>query len=159
MISNDHVLISDHIEYEQDFEIVCLYPIIMVETGMSFEDFEFRGKTFDVETVFSKARSGITKRKQIKKLRGPDSPLYTSICPLVYIIRVFGLAPYEFSQNDLRPSNAYLIFSLFTLSFYSLIAYVVYMRFNGVVRDRPILGSTENAKVGTFNQVYSGGQL
>lgn len=102
---------------------------------------EFRARPFDAETVFA------VRKRRARKQRGPNSPLYTSIWPMVHVVRVFGFAPYEFSQNRLVPSNLYLIFSAITASLYSYILYVVYLRFTGVKRERPILGGTEYAKV------------
>ncbi|KAM0735878.1 hypothetical protein ACS0PU_009839 [Formica fusca] len=103
---------------------------------------EFRARPFDVETIFIQA-----KKQQAKKLRGPDSPFYMSIWPMVYVVRVFGLAPYDFSQNRLVPSNIFLIFSATAAALYTYIFYVVIQRF--LERDdKGVTGSTENTKVG-----------
>ncbi|XP_072765701.1 uncharacterized protein [Anoplolepis gracilipes] len=104
---------------------------------------EFQARPFNVETVFVQA-----KKKQIKKLRGPDSPLYTAIWPMVYVVRVFGFAPYEFSQDRLVPSNVYLIFSASAGILYTYIFYTVTERILGLDRrEGKILGGTEVTKV------------
>ncbi|RLU21153.1 ObirGr5 [Ooceraea biroi] len=99
-------------------------------------------RPFDVETVFANA-----KRKSTRKLRGPDSPLYASIWPMVYVVRIFGFAPYNFSQDRLVPSNIYLIFSAIAAILYSYILYEVFQRMMGVKRQAAVLGGTEYAKV------------
>ncbi|EFN81389.1 hypothetical protein EAI_07614 [Harpegnathos saltator] len=103
---------------------------------------EFRTRPFDVKTVFVK-----TNRKRAKKPRGSNSPLYASIWPMVYVVRVFGFAPYEFSHDRLVPSNGYLIFSAVAVALYSYILYVVFLRFTGVKRELTVLSGTENAKL------------
>ncbi|XP_029666254.1 uncharacterized protein LOC115237395 [Formica exsecta] len=104
---------------------------------------EFQARPFDVETVFVQA-----KKKQAKKLRGPDSPFYMAIWPMVYVMRVFGLAPYDFSQDRLVPSNIYLIFSVTAATLYTYIFYTVVRRSFAAERDdNALLGGTENAKV------------
>ncbi|XP_072758517.1 uncharacterized protein [Anoplolepis gracilipes] len=107
---------------------------------------EFRARPFNVETIFVQ-----TKKKQIKKLRGPDSPLYTSIWPMVYVMRIFGLVPYDFSQNRLVPSNIYLIFSAIAATFYTYIFYEVALRTLALGiksnKENSVLGGTENTKV------------
>ncbi|XP_057325419.1 uncharacterized protein LOC130667674 [Microplitis mediator] len=60
-------------------------------------------------------------RMKKKQFLGPNSPLYTSVCPLVYIIRGFGLAPYEFEDNQLVPCDSYMIISFFWLFMYTYI--------------------------------------
>lgn len=103
----------------------------------------FQPRPFNVETVWVQA-----KKKQTKKLRGPDSPLYMSIWPMVYVVRVFGLAPYEFSQDRLVPSNIYLIFSVIVGTLYSYIFYTVAARIIGIKRrEGAVLGETEATKV------------
>ncbi|XP_029157460.1 uncharacterized protein LOC114929910 [Nylanderia fulva] len=104
---------------------------------------EFQPRPFDVETVFVKA-----KKNQIKKLRGPDSPLYMSVWPMVYIVRVFGLAPYDFSQDRLVPSNVYLGFTVTVTILFTYIFYVVANKSLYLKRDEgPVLGGTENTKI------------
>lgn len=105
---------------------------------------------FDVETVFAK-----TKIKRSKRLRGSDLPLYTSIRPMVYVVRIFGFAPYNFSQDRLVPSNVCLIFSAIAAVLYSYILYEVFQRMMGVKREAAVLGGTENAKVGADREVPS----
>lgn len=90
------------------------------------------------------------RRKPLKRLRGADSPLYASIWPMVYIVRMFGFAPYDFSQDRLVPSNGYLIFSAIAATLYSYILYVVIKRFVNVDRGDVILGGTENTKVKNY---------
>lgn len=112
---------------------------------------EFQTQPFDVDTVFVKA-----KKKQTKKLRGPDSPLYMSIWPMVYVVRVFGLAPYDFSQDRLVPSNVYLIFSATVVILYTYIFYVVAHRSLNLKRtEGPVLGGTENTKVNSIFYIRS----
>lgn len=96
----------------------------------------------DMGTVFAK-----TKRKRTKRLRGLNSPLYASIWPMVYVVRVFGFAPYEFSQDRLVPSNNYLIFSVIAATLYSYTLYVVCQKFASIKRHFMILDKTENLKV------------
>lgn len=60
-------------------------------------------------------------RMKKKQFLGPNSPLYTSVCPLVYAIRAFGLAPYEFEDNQLVPCDTYMIISLFWIFMYTYI--------------------------------------
>lgn len=104
---------------------------------------KFRVRPFDVETVFVQA-----KKRQTKKLRGPDSPFYMSIWPMIYVMRVFGLAPYDFSQDRLVPSNIYLIFSVITATLYTYVFYIVARNTLGMERDdSAVLGRTEDTKV------------
>ncbi|XP_025270150.1 uncharacterized protein LOC105258691 isoform X2 [Camponotus floridanus] len=104
---------------------------------------KFRARPFDVETVFVQA-----KKRQKKKPRGPDSPFYKSIWPMICVLRVFGLAPYDFSQDRLIPSNIYLIFTAIAATLYTYIYYVVARRTIGIKRDdSALLGGTEDTKV------------
>lgn len=104
---------------------------------------KFRPHPFDVETVFVQA-----KKRQTKKLRGPNSPFYMSIWPMIYVMRVFGLAPYDFSQDRLIPSNIYLIFTVIAASLYTYVFYIVARRTIGLKRDgNAVLGGTEDTKV------------
>lgn len=91
-------------------------------------------------------------RRQIKKLRGSNSPLYESIWPMVYVVRMFGFAPYDFSQDRLVPSNGYLIFSAIAASLYSYIIYTILVRFMGIERDDNVLGGTETTKVNNYSR-------
>ncbi|XP_011635064.1 LOW QUALITY PROTEIN: uncharacterized protein LOC105425823 [Pogonomyrmex barbatus] len=94
------------------------------------------------ETVFSKL-----KKKRIQKLNGPDSPLYKVIWPFIYIARVFGFAPYNFSQDRIMPSNINLIFTMIATIFYSYALYEVCVKFTNIKRDIPVLGQLEDVKV------------
>lgn len=88
------------------------------------------------------------RRKRTRRPRGRNSPLYTSVRPLVQVARLFGFVPYEFSpQGRLAPSNAYPILSAIAAALYSYILYMVLQRFTSVKRERPVLGGTEYAKV------------
>ncbi|XP_071560320.1 uncharacterized protein [Temnothorax nylanderi] len=109
---------------------------------------ELHALSFDVETVFAKV-----KKKQLKKLvklRGPDSPLYRAIWPMIYVVRVFGFAPYDFSQDRLVPSNTNLIFTAIATIFYSYVFYQVFSRFLlnlSIKRETEPLDRTENTKI------------
>lgn len=104
---------------------------------------KFRARPFDVETVFVQA-----KKRQMKKPRGPNSPFYMSIWPMFCVLRVFGLAPYDFSQDRLIPSNLYLIFTAIAATLYTYIFSVVAQSTIGKKRDDSvILGGTEDTKV------------
>ncbi|CAD6216431.1 GSCOCT00004589001.3-RA-CDS, partial [Cotesia congregata] len=70
------------------------------------------------------------RRAKENEYRGSNSPLYKSICPLIYAIRVFGLAPYEFEDNKLVPSNSYLSFTFFWFCVYT---YVIWRYLVGVL--------------------------
>lgn len=67
---------------------------------------------------------------------------------MVHVVRIFGFAPYSFSQNRLVPSNLRLIFSAIAAVLYSYTVYEVFQRMIGVKREAAALGGTENAKVG-----------
>ncbi|XP_071630832.1 uncharacterized protein [Temnothorax longispinosus] len=103
---------------------------------------ELHAFLFDVETVFVKV-----KKKKLVKLRGPDSPLYRAIWPMIYIVRVFGFAPYNFSQDRLVPSNINLIFTATATTFYSYVFYQVFSRFLSIKRGNETLDATENTKI------------
>ncbi|XP_012228434.1 gustatory receptor 68a-like [Linepithema humile] len=103
---------------------------------------ELQARPFNVETMLFKAR-----RRQVKKLRGANSPLYTSIWPMVHVVRMFGFAPYDFSQDRLVPSNGYLIFSAIAASLYSYAIYVIIEKFMNIERETEVLEGTENTKV------------
>ncbi|XP_071560319.1 uncharacterized protein [Temnothorax nylanderi] len=106
---------------------------------------ELHALPFDVETVFAKV-----KKKQLKKLvklRGPDSPLYRAIWPMIYTVRVFGFAPYNFSQDRLVPSNINLIFTAIATTFYSYVFYQEFSRFLSIKRGNVTLDGTENTKI------------
>lgn len=95
----------------------------------------------------SKALPSVKKMIDTKKVKGPDSQLYTSICPIVYVIRVFGLAPYEFHNDMLVPSSVNSIFSYACAFVYSYIIYNTLVRFMALEPDKPLVGYTETGKV------------
>ncbi|XP_020288308.1 uncharacterized protein LOC109856935 [Pseudomyrmex gracilis] len=103
---------------------------------------EYQARPFDMETVFVKA-----KKQRTKKFRGMDLPLYTVIWPMIYAVRMFGFAPYDFMQDRLMPSNVYLIFTIIFVTLNSYIMYTVIENIMGVNQNDPILGGTENSKV------------
>lgn len=88
-------------------------------------------------------------RSKRKKYRGSESPLYAATCPLIYVTRVFGLAPYEFDDNQiLVPSDINIIYSIIWLCVNTYIVYTVLL--NIVLSppvERHILQYTEMAKV------------
>jgi len=102
---------------------------------------KFQPRFFHVENVFANA-----KRKRTKRLRGLDSLLYASIWPMVYVVKIFGFAPYNFSQDRLAPSNICLIFSAIAVVLYSYVLFIL-ERLISVEREVVLLGGTENAKV------------
>jgi hypothetical protein len=102
---------------------------------------KFQTRFFHVENVFANA-----KRKRTKRLRGLDSLLYASIWPMVYVVKIFGFAPYNFSQDRLAPSNICLIFSAIAVVLYSYVLFIL-ERLISVEREVVLLGGTENAKV------------
>ncbi|XP_043668219.1 putative gustatory receptor 28a isoform X3 [Vespula pensylvanica] len=110
---------------------------------------EFRPKTFDLEIAFAASR-----RRQMKKFRGPDSLLYSAICPAIYIIRILGQAPYKFSKDRLVPSNVYLIFSFvfLTVCFYNV--YIVFYQFVHSTRKEPILGESWISNIGYMSPYF-----
>ncbi|XP_063972643.1 uncharacterized protein LOC135160245 [Diachasmimorpha longicaudata] len=89
-------------------------------------------------------------RKPTVIYRGPESPLYTAVCPFVYVFRIFGLAPYEFADDILVPSCFNAIFSFMGMVLYCWIIYGVLASFYHVDRGSPVLGHTETVKT-TFN--------
>ncbi|XP_011879612.1 PREDICTED: uncharacterized protein LOC105568507 isoform X2 [Vollenhovia emeryi] len=104
---------------------------------------ELQTLPFDVETILAKL-----KKKRVKKRRGSDSPLYNATWPMIFVVRVFGFAPYNFSQDRLVPSNINLIFTSIATILYTYILYdVVFIRFLNVKRETWTLGGTENTKV------------
>ena len=93
---------------------------------------------------------------QVMKVRGADSPLYTAICPVVYVIRVFGLAPYEFDNDILVSSSFNSIYSYLCMGVYTYIIYTVLKRFTSIEQEQPLLGHTETGKVcSTCQQSFS----
>lgn len=102
-------------------------------------------KPFDVETTFAEVTA--RKKSHVKNYRGPDSPLYSAVYPVVCIMKVFGLAPYDFAGDRMTPSNACIVFSLAFLVIYSYIMYIVYLQFINTTREKSILGVVETTKV------------
>ena len=74
--------------------------------------------------------------------------LYEALCPGLYVLRVFGLAPYRLARDgSLRVSGPSCLFALLWASIYSYVVVTALMRFEGLERNRPVLGVTENGKV------------
>lgn len=105
-----------------------------------------RVKPIDEETTSAEVTDEIIK-KTGKKYRGPESALYTAIYPSVCITRVFGLAPYDFTDDQMVPSNICLLFSFAFMSIYCYIMYIVYLRFTTLKREKPVFGVVETTKV------------
>lgn len=114
---------------------------------------EDRAKPFDVETTF--AEVSLQRKKQTKKYRGPDSLLYAAIYPVACIMKLFGVAPYDFTGDQMTPSNASLVFCFSFLALYSYIMYIVFLRFISLKRDKPILAVVETTKVRRFELFLS----
>nr|XP_012152351.1 PREDICTED: putative gustatory receptor 28a isoform X2 [Megachile rotundata] len=75
-----------------------------------------RVKPFDAESTSAKVTD--EKKNAKKKYHGPESPLYTAIYPSVCITKVFGLAPYDFTDDQMVIVN-YLV------AMYELVATIV----------------------------------
>ncbi|XP_011630763.1 gustatory receptor for sugar taste 43a-like [Pogonomyrmex barbatus] len=101
-----------------------------------------RASSFIVNTVFTKV-----KKKRVKRLRGLDSSLYRVTWPMMYIVRVFGFAPYNILQDRLVSSNINLIFTAIAAILYSYILYDVLKKFMNIQREVSALSGTENTKV------------
>ncbi|KAK0179775.1 hypothetical protein PV327_005494 [Microctonus hyperodae] len=88
-------------------------------------------------------------RSKKKKYRGSESPLYAATCPLIYVTRVFGLAPYEFDDNQqiLVPSDINIIYSII---WFCVNTYIIYTVLLSVIISPPVerhvLQFTEMAK-------------
>ena len=104
-----------------------------------------RLKPFDGETTFAEVT--LARKEHTRKYHGPDSLLYSAIYPVVCVMKVFGLAPYDFTGDEITPSNACLIFSFVFIGIYCHIIYIVYKRFLNVRRDKAILSVVETTKV------------
>ncbi|XP_003708225.2 uncharacterized protein LOC100881072 [Megachile rotundata] len=104
-----------------------------------------RVKPFDAESTSAKVTD--EKKNAKKKYHGPESPLYTAIYPSVCITKVFGLAPYDFTDDQTVPSNICLIFSFTFMTIYCYIIYVVYLRFTTLKREKLVFGVVETTKV------------
>ncbi|KAI4483268.1 hypothetical protein M0804_008323 [Polistes exclamans] len=120
---------------------MILYPTINSNNDKN-NIMEFKPKTFDLETAFE-----TSKRRQMKKFRGRDSPLYIAVYPAVYIMRIFGFVPYTFSKDRLVPSNTNMIFTLIFFSIYSYNIYSIIIQFLTSKRQAPIVGCTGYIKV------------
>lgn len=88
------------------------------------------------------------RRAKKKKVRGPESTLYTNTCPGFYVLRVFGLAPFEFDEDQLVPSDSYMLYAIVWILIYSIFIFFVVKDFTFVDRNnRPALRITELGKV------------
>ena len=104
-----------------------------------------RAKPFDVETTLEEVTRA--KKARVKKFHGPDSLLYSAIYPVVFTMKVFGLAPYDFTGDQLTPSNCCLLFTFAFMAIYCHIIYIVYLRFLSLQRNKAILTVVETTKV------------
>ena len=104
-----------------------------------------RVKPFDVETILEEVTRA--RKTKVKKFRGPDSLLYSAIYPIVFAMKVFGLAPYDFMGDQLTSSNCCLLFTFAFMTIYSHIIYIVYLRFLSLQRNNTILSVVETTKV------------
>ncbi|XP_076280700.1 uncharacterized protein LOC143209214 [Lasioglossum baleicum] len=102
-------------------------------------------KPFDVDIVYAEMIAK-TKNREIE-YRGPYSPLYSAVYPVVCVSRVFGLAPYDFKGDRMTPSNIYLVFSFAFMLIYSYIMYIVFLRFISIKRGKSVLEAIETTKV------------
>lgn len=106
---------------------------------------KIRVKPFDVESTLAEVTEA--RKCHARKYHGPDSLLYSAIYPIVSIMKVLGLAPYDFTGDQLVPSNCYLLFSVVFMGTYSYIIRNVCARFLAVQREKVILNVVETAKV------------
>lgn len=106
---------------------------------------KIRVKPFDVESTLAEVTEA--RKCHARKYHGPDSLLYSAIYPIVSIMKVLGLAPYDFTGDQLVPSNCYLLFSFVFMGTYSYIIRNVCARFLAVQREKVILNVVETAKV------------
>ncbi|XP_060811963.1 uncharacterized protein LOC132905054 [Bombus pascuorum] len=104
-----------------------------------------RVKPFDVESTLAEVTEA--RKCQARKYHGPDSLLYSAIYPIVFIMKVLGLAPYDFTGDQLVPSNCYLLFSFVCMAIYSYTIHNVCVRFLAVQREKVILNVFETAKI------------
>ncbi|XP_050471877.1 uncharacterized protein LOC126864507 [Bombus huntii] len=104
-----------------------------------------RVKPFDVESTLSDVTEA--RKCHARKYHGPDSLLYSAIYPIVSIMKALGLAPYDFTGDQLVPSNFYLLFSFVCMGTYSYCIRNVCIRFLAVKREKMILNVVETAKV------------
>ncbi|KOC65980.1 hypothetical protein WH47_12779 [Habropoda laboriosa] len=106
---------------------------------------KIRVKPFDVETTLAEVK--LERKNRAKKYHGPDSPLYSAIYPSVCIMKVFGLAPYDFTGDEMTPSNLCLVFSFAFMCIYCYIVYIVYLKFTSLKRQKQMLNVVETTKV------------
>lgn len=104
-----------------------------------------RTTPFDVETTYAEVVR--EKKNHARKYHGPDSQLYSAIYPLVCIMKVFGLAPYDFRGDEIVPSNACLLISFAVMALYCYIMHIVYIRFISFKRKKAFLNVVETTKV------------
>ncbi|XP_003490866.3 uncharacterized protein LOC100746938 [Bombus impatiens] len=104
-----------------------------------------RVKPFDVESTLAEVTEA--RKCHARKYHGPDSVLYSAIYPIVSIMKALGLAPYDFTGDQLVPSNFYLLFSFVCMAIYSYCIRNVCIRFLAVKREKMILNVVETAKV------------
>ncbi|CAK9812875.1 hypothetical protein ANTQUA_LOCUS7436 [Anthophora quadrimaculata] len=102
-------------------------------------------KPFDVETTLAEVKQ--ERKNRARKYRGPDSPLYSAIYPLVCIMKVFGLAPYDFTGDEMAPMNFCLVISFAFIFIYCYILYIVYLRFTSLKRQKQMLHVVETTKI------------
>ncbi|XP_028048525.1 uncharacterized protein LOC105833673 isoform X2 [Monomorium pharaonis] len=112
---------------------------------------DLRPLPFNLENIFIKKKKK-KKKRIIKRYKGPNLPLYKAMWPIIYIVRVFGYSPYDFSQDRLVPSNVNLSFTIIAVILYNYIVYNVLTRIWNIKRETSSLGKTENAKV-TMNYI------
>ncbi|XP_039311422.1 uncharacterized protein LOC105196034 [Solenopsis invicta] len=106
---------------------------------------ELQPVPFNMEAVFAK-RKKKKRKKQIKKLYGQNSPLYKATWPMIYVIQVFGYAPYNLSQDRLMPSNN-MLFTVIAIILYTYIFCVVFVSYLNIKRESRTLDGTETTKV------------
>lgn len=104
-----------------------------------------RVKPFDVESTLTEVTEA--RKCHARKYHGPDSGLYSAIYPIVSIMKLLGLAPYDFTGDQMVPSNFYLLFSFICMAIYSYCIRHVCVRFLAVKREKMILNVVETAKV------------
>lgn len=100
------------------------------------------------------ARVAESRERRSSPGRGSELALYEMICPAIYVIRAFGLAPYEFAKDPrtrrprLRASRFNCLYTIFWAVVYSYVVFKSLAQFNGLDSDKPVLGVTETTKVG-----------
>lgn len=104
-----------------------------------------RVKPFNVESTLTEVTEA--RKCHARKYHGPDSLLYSAIYPVVFIIKLLGLAPYDFAGDQLVPSNWNLVFSFVYMGVYSYTIHNVCVIFLAMQREKAILNVVETAKV------------